>query len=104
MAYLMETTKERRKLQNDHNIKNNIEPKTILKSVDEIMFSTAVADSKKEVYKNEELPTDKVGLPLEDKIEIVNSLKQAMAISAEELNFEKAAKIRDEITEIEATL
>ena len=26
-----------------------------------------------------------------------------MAISAEELNFEKAAKIRDEITEIEAT-
>ncbi|MAL64991.1 MAG: excinuclease ABC subunit B [Candidatus Marinimicrobia bacterium] len=104
MAYLMETTKERRKLQNDHNIKNNIEPKTILKSVDEIMFSTAVADSKKEIYKNEELPTDKVGLSLEDKIEIVNSLKQAMAISAEELNFEKAAKIRDEITEIEATL
>ena len=34
---------------------------------------------------------------------MVNSLKQAMAISAEELDFEKAAKIRDEIKEIEAT-
>ena len=69
--------REERKLQNDHNIKNNIEPKTILKSVDEIMFSTAVADSKKEIYKNEELPTDKVGLSLEDKIEVYNKFTKA---------------------------
>ena len=68
------------------------------------MFSTSVADSQKDSQDNEEFSIDKLGLPKEDKIEIVNSLKKAMAISAEELDFEKAAKIRDEIAEIESTL
>ena len=44
---LVQTTKERRKLQKQFNVDHNIHPKTINKSVDEIMFSTVVADSQK---------------------------------------------------------
>ena len=44
---LVQTTKERRKLQKQFNVDHNILPKTINKSVDEIMFSTVVADSQK---------------------------------------------------------
>ena len=104
MSNLVKTTKERRKLQKDFNIKNNIQPKTIFKSVDEIMFSTAVADSQVDSKDNEEFSIDRLGIPSENKIEILNSLKEAMAISAENLDFEKAAKIRDEIANIESTL
>ena len=104
MSHLVSITKERRKLQKTFNVKNNIQPKTILKSVDEIMFSTTVADSKKDNQDNVEFTIDKLGLPKEDKIELVSSLKKAMATYAEELDFENAAKIRDEITEIESTL
>ena len=103
MSNLVDITAERRKIQNGFNLKNNIQPKTILKSVDEIMFSTAVADSQKENRNNKDFLFDNLGLLKEDKVDMVNSLKQAMAISAEELDFEKAAKIRDEIKEIEAT-
>ena len=103
MSNLVDITAERRKIQNGFNLKNNIQPKTILKSVDEIMFSTAVADSQKENSNNKDFLFDNLGLLKEDKVDMVNSLKQAMAISAEELDFEKAAKIRDEIKEIEAT-
>ena len=104
MSHLVSITKERRKLQKTFNVKNNIQPKTILKSVDEILFSTTVADSKKDNQDNVESTIDKLDLPKEDKIELLNSLKKAMATFAEELDFENAAKIRDEITEIESTL
>ena len=72
--------------------------------VDEIMFSTAVADSQKDGQNIDEFSVDQLGLPREDRIGLVNTLKKAMAISAEKLDFEKAAKIRDEIAEIESTL
>jgi len=105
MSHLVSTTKERRKLQKDFNVKHNIQPKTILKSVEEIMFSTTVADSQKDSQDNENFSIDKLGLLVkEDKIELVSSLKKAMATFAKELDFEKAAKIRDEIAEIESTL
>ena len=69
------------------------------------MFSTTVADSQKDSQDNEEFSIDKIRIgKKKNKIEIVNSLKEAMAISAEELDFEKAAKIRDEIANIESTL
>ena len=92
MSNLVSITKERRKLQKNFNVKNNIQPKTIFKSVDEIMFSTAVADSQKESQDSVDFTIDKLGLPKEDKIELVSSLKKAMATYAEELDFENAAR------------
>ena len=104
MQNLVDTTNQRRKIQSKFNEKNGITPKTIYKSLDEIMTSTAVADSrhdKKDVY----VPGyDKDHLPEAEKQMILLELRKAMLESAEKLEFEKAAKIRDEIEEFEKDL
>ncbi|MDP6169775.1 MAG: excinuclease ABC subunit UvrB [Candidatus Marinimicrobia bacterium] len=104
MLHLVDTTKERRTIQKEFNKINNITPKTVYKSVDEILDSTAVADSMKG---NDDvlLPVfDKGQITREDKEMILDELRKAMLTAAEDLEFEKAAKIRDEIVEFEKDL
>ncbi|MAI85783.1 MAG: excinuclease ABC subunit B [Candidatus Marinimicrobia bacterium] len=101
---LVQTTKERRKLQKQFNVDHNILPKTINKSVDEIMFSTVVADSQKGSKESKEESYDHSLMNDEEKSTILETLRKAMLSSAENLDFEKAAKIRDEITEIEESV
>lgn len=101
---LVQTTKERRKLQKQFNVDHNILPKTINKSVDEIMFSTVVADSQKGSEDSGVKFYDDSLMNDEEKSIILETLRKAMLISAKNLDFEKAAKIRDEITEIEGSV
>jgi len=104
MSHLIDTSKERRMIQDEFNKKNNIIPKTIFKSVDKILDSTSVANSiedKEDVF----VPiVDKAQLPIEDKEMILEELRKAMLVAAEKLEFEKAARIRDEINEFETDL
>ena len=104
MLHLINTSKERRQLQNEYNRKNNIIPRTILKSVDEIMDSTSVADSMEVSSEDSEIDVDKIHMSTDDKTIILEELRKAMLVSAEQLEFEKAAKIRDEIIEFERDL
>ena len=104
MKYLLDTSKERRSVQKDFNKRNNIIPKTIFKSIDDIMVSTSVADSTKE-YDDDSTPlTDLSDISDKDKEVILDELRKAMLNAAEELKFEKAAKIRDEIIAFEKDL
>ena len=104
MIHLIETTKERRGIQTRFNKKNNIIPKTIHKSIDDIMGSTSVADSMKDSNENYIPSMDIAQISNEDKEVILDELRKAMLIAAEELKFEKAAKIRDEILDFEKSL
>ena len=104
MNHLIETSKERRGIQTRFNKKNNIIPKTIHKSIDDIMGSTSVADSMKDSNENYIPTMDIAQISNEDKEVILDELKKAMLIAAEELKFEKAAKIRDEILDFEKSL
>ena len=104
MKHLLDTSKERRSVQKDFNKRNNIIPKTIFKSIDDIMVSTSVADSTKE-YDDDSTPlTDLSEISDKDKEVILDELRKAMLNAAEELKFEKAAKIRDEIIAFEEDL
>ena len=96
MNYLVNETDRRRTLQNEHNIKNNIIPESVYKSIDEIMISTAVADSTQD---DEFVVNSHIGdqLPDGEKEMILIELRKSMMEAAEKLEFEKAAKIRDEI-------
>ena len=104
MLHLIDTSKERRLVQGQFNKKNNITPKTIFKSVDKILDSTSVANSiedKDEVF----VPiANKDQITKEDKEMILEELRKAMLVAAEQLEFEKAAKIRDEINDFETDL
>ena len=102
MTCLIETTKERRKVQKQFNEEHEITPKTIYKTQDDIMFATTVADSQKELEINKDDFFDYSLINDTDRHAILETLKKEMIDSAESLEFEKAARIRDEITEIEA--
>ena len=68
------------------------------------MVSTSVADSTKE-YDDDSTPlTDLSDISDKDKEVILDELRKAMLNAAEELKFEKAAKIRDEIIAFERNL
>jgi len=103
MKFLIETSENRRTIQDNFNKRHNIIPKTIRKSIDHTMLSTAVAESKEESEGSKVL-IDKNQISQEDKESIQIELRKAMLIAAEELDFEKAAKIRDEIIEFEKSV
>ena len=103
MDNLIIETKRRRKVQNAYNIKNNIVPKTINKSIDEIMLSTSVAGSatEDEIISKDQNFED---MTLQDRENILLELRKEMINSAENLDFEKAAKLRDEIDSFERSM
>jgi excinuclease ABC subunit B len=103
MRSAIEETSRRRKLQLEYNQKHNIIPKSIVKSREEIMQATAVADSKGEkaftsdgsdAYEDSKLLTEM------DRHELIEHLKKEMKKAAEELEFEEAAKLRDRIRKL----
>ena len=117
MARMMEETERRREIQAEYNRENGITPTTVTKSIDEIRKGTMVADHKPEPEENptptyysgpSQLP--KVADPVvkyltdDQKLDLVAQLTREMDAAAENLEFEKAAELRDSIAQIEATL
>lgn len=106
----VDETNRRRKKQIAFNEKHNITPTTIYKSIDEIMESTSVAEgypgysSKGKKGKNAKPSKDDFleYLDLDSKEKIINLLKKEMKEAAGELDFEKAATLRDRIIELES--
>jgi len=96
---ISETTR-RREIQIAHNEEHGITPETIRKSVEEIEFSTRVADAR--------LAPAKVAEPsatYADEVnreEYVKILEKEMAEAAAALDFERAALLRDQLFELKA--
>jgi len=90
----LEETERRRNKQISWNKTNNIIPKTIKKRVDNLIDEITQKDGNEEA-KNK---SGKTGHNIKS---YVKKLKIDMYKEAEELNFEKAAEIRDEITKLE---
>ncbi|MDP2364022.1 MAG: helicase-related protein, partial [Ignavibacteria bacterium] len=98
-------TNRRRKLQQEYNEKNGIVPATIYKSMEEILSSTSIADIRKKDEK-ESYGFSKVAEPIlkymdkEQKEDLVEQLTTEMHNAAKDLEFEKAANLRDEIQKL----
>ncbi len=102
MARAIQETERRRKAQLEYNRKHKITPKTIVKSVEDVMATTGIADSKQKEKKPEpETPEYFDSLPIEAKID---ELERMMEAAAKNLEFEQAAFFRDEIRELEEAL
>ncbi len=95
-------TNRRRKLQKKYNEEHNIIPATIYKSVDEILASTSLAEMRKKDDK-EDYGFAKVAEPIlkymnkEQKEDLILQLTEEMRKAAKDLEFERAANLRDEI-------
>jgi len=101
MQHLLDETDRRRDIQLAFNKKNNIIPKSIKKSIDEIMKATSVAESFRdgEIEIKRDIKTDR--FLNEDKKVVLEMLGQEMLEAADNLEFEKAANLRDEIKKLD---
>ncbi|MCF7810271.1 excinuclease ABC subunit UvrB [bacterium] len=95
MHKVIDETNRRRKIQAEYNKEHGIEPKTISKSVEEILTQTSASDGKSTrksiLMSRRDILTDW------EREEIIDRLTKEMAYAAEKLDFERAAGIRDEI-------
>ena len=98
MRRAMEETNRRRTLQQEFNELNGIEPETVYKSIEEIIKTTAVADVK---AVDDDMPILSTIAKM-DQSTVVEELKHAMYEAAANLEFEKAARLRDEINRLES--
>ena len=90
-------TDRRRQKQLEYNEQYDIEPRSIEKSVGQVMGTTSVADAKAEGL-SDEAPE---GVSSDgDKIELLVRLQKEMEQAAALLEFEKAAKYRDQVRQL----
>ena len=99
MRKVIEEVSRRRKVQQNYNIAHNIQPHTIYKSVAEVMQTTAVADVKPTPIQTDQPVGDRYRAKMETS-EIIELLRREMLAAAENLEFEKAAELRDEIARL----
>jgi len=95
MERAISETNRRRNIQDEYNKKHNITPQSIKKGVREIIEATIVAEDEvkyEETFSKEEIEG------------MIDGLESAMLTAAEELNFEKAAELRDKILELKKKL
>ena len=101
MRKAIEETDRRRQKQLEYNRKHNINPETIFKTREEILQATRFADSKTEEPEKIEKPDYFADMTAEGKIAF---LLKAMKKAADNLEFETAAALRDEIKNIKTDL
>ena len=98
MDYLIKESGRRRKIQEAYNKKFKIQPQSVFKSTDDILGSTAVADSIKEALSSAPYVSRKGDdFSKMDKRLAIDMMTQEMLEAADNLDFERAAHLRDEI-------
>jgi len=105
MRKTINETNRRRILQTKYNEENSISPQTIFKSVEEIMNSTSLASIKKKEDKVD-YSFSKVAEPIlkymsiDQKKDLIEQMTTEMKQAAKDLDFERAAFLRDEINRL----
>ncbi|MFR5264870.1 excinuclease ABC subunit UvrB [Clostridium sp.] len=96
MDKCIKETERRRKIQEEYNKEHGIIPKTITKDIRDVIMATTVAEEgdsyevAKEKIIKEDIPVD----------ELIKEYEKEMKEAAKNLNFERAAELRDLISEL----
>jgi excinuclease ABC subunit B len=98
MSYAIEETERRRAYQMQYNKKHNITPKTIEKEIRKSL------SKKKDEERDPTADLDIEKLDIKQKKLLIKDLEAKMLLAAENLQFEKAAKLRDDIKDIKLIL
>ena len=102
MRRTIDETNRRRTVQEQHNKEHGITPQTILRTREEIIQQTSVLESVRRVDPYAEAPAiDVDAVVAEDAVaDVLADLQAQMNEAAGALDFERAAKLRDEITRL----
>jgi excinuclease ABC subunit B len=108
MQKAISETNRRRIKQVAYNEANNITPQTIMKTIEQIMQSTSIAEGYDKIDKAEQASTKPSKqdfmdyLELDSKEKVIELLTKEMNKAATNLDFERAAELRDRIWEMRA--
>jgi excinuclease ABC subunit B len=83
-------TNQRRKMQMEYNLKHNITPRSVFRALKEKQKKDKI-----------ELIDDIENIPKDELYLLIKDLEHQMKLASSELDFERAAKIRDKITVLE---
>ncbi len=114
MREVIDETNRRRTLQQAYNQANGITPKTIKKSLEQVITTTSVADANRKLQKErlgvQSFNPENVLMEVmskmtkEEKLKMLADMYAEMYDAAEKTDYERAAYLRDEIARLEATL
>ena len=96
MKYAIDETNRRRSIQEAYNKEHGITPKTIHKNIRDLIAITHA------VEKEETTQTDFKQMTVQQRKEAIEVMELEMRAAAKDLNFEKAAQLRDMILELRA--
>ncbi|CAN5344565.1 excinuclease ABC subunit UvrB [soil metagenome] len=98
----------RRRLQQEHNIAHGITPQSVVKTIEQVRFITRVADARDASEKRDEERERRVAeaatgaYSAQDLEKLIRTLEDEMKAAATALDFETAARLRDELFEVRA--
>ncbi len=101
MRRALEETERRRRLQTEFNRKHRINPQTVRKRVSDIMDMVLLPDEK---LPHRARRREREEMPAEEIEQLILGLEDEMRLAAEDLRFEYAARLRDEIADLKKRL
>ncbi|HZX21875.1 MAG TPA: excinuclease ABC subunit UvrB [Clostridia bacterium] len=93
MKTAIDETERRRKIQEQYNLEHDIEPKSIEKGIRDVIEATKVAEERDKYGKASTKKTLSIG----ELEKLVRNLEKEMMQAAKDLQFERAAELRDKI-------
>jgi excinuclease ABC subunit B len=100
MRHAIDETNRRRAIQMAYNAEHGIEPQTIRKAIADIVQYAREGDA--ELTTAAEAARELGRLPRDEVLRIISTLEEDMAVAAEALDFEAAARLRDQVVKLKA--
>ena len=111
MDYAISETARRRQLQIEYNIKHGINPQTVRKAIGDILSVLRPSNTapmpgkgKRRDHERDKVVRELRALPQGELARLIMTLEEEMNQAAEELRFEYAARLRDEVKELKREL
>jgi excinuclease ABC subunit B len=100
MERAIQETNRRRTIQEAHNLERGITPQTIAKKIREVIEATKVAEQKADYLSDVKGAGAKMSK--KDRASLIERLEAEMKAAAKNLQFERAAELRDAVLELKA--
>ena len=111
MEYAISETARRRQLQIAYNLEHGIDPQTVRKAIGDILSVLRPSNTapmpgkgKRKDHERDKVVRELRALPESELARLIMTLEEEMNSAAEELRFEYAARLRDEIKELKREL